>query len=64
MAQAIARLRAQITEGTESAAQVVAYRNGIALQVIPGGTRRGSDVTQFIADKLEDFWAVSGSKRS
>lgn len=60
MAEAIARLRAQIREGTETAAEVVAYRNGIALQVIPGGTRRGNDVTAFIAEELEDFWAVSG----
>ncbi len=60
MAEAIGRLRAQIKTGTETAAEVVAYRNGIRLQVLPGGTRRGSDVTGLIAEELEDFWAASG----
>ena len=60
MAEAVGRLRAQIKTGTETAAEVVAYRNGIRLQVLPGGTRRGSDVTALIAEELDDFWAVRG----
>lgn len=61
---AAGRLRAQIKAGTETAAQVVAYRSGIRLQVLPGGQRMGSDVTRMIADELEDFWAVGGGQRS
>ncbi len=64
MANAIGRLRAQIKSETETAAEVVAYRNGIRLQVLPGGTPRGSDVTSLVADELGQFWAAGGGKRS
>ena len=58
--QALGRLRAQIKIGTETAARVVAYRNGIRLQTLPGGQRQGGDVTATVAEQLEDFWAVAG----
>jgi hypothetical protein len=64
MRAALGRLRAKIQAGTETAAKVVAYRNGIRLQAIPGGTRQGTDVTDVIADELETFWTVGGGQRS
>lgn len=59
MAQTLARMRAQIRTGTETAAKVVAYRNGIRLQTLPGGRRAGEDVTETVAEELEDFWSVA-----
>jgi hypothetical protein len=60
MSETLARMRAKVRTGTESAAKVVAYRNGIRLQTLPGGRREGRDVTETIADELEDFWTVAG----
>jgi hypothetical protein len=64
MQRALGRLRAQIKASTETAAKVVAYRNGIRLQTLPGERREGRDVTQLVADELEDFWTVAGEQRS
>ncbi|MBD3292102.1 MAG: hypothetical protein GF393_04200 [Armatimonadia bacterium] len=61
---ALGRLRASIRAGTETAAEVVAYRNGIRLETLPGGRRQGRDVTDVIADELEKFWTVGGGQRS
>lgn len=61
---AIGRLRAQIKSGTERAARVVAYREGIDLQLLPGGSARGENVTGIIAQRLEAFWSVSEDRRS
>ncbi|MFW5866393.1 MAG: hypothetical protein ACOCX2_01165 [Armatimonadota bacterium] len=58
--EALGRMRAKIRASTETAAKVVAYRNGIRLQTIPGERREGDDVTQVVADELEDFWTVAG----
>jgi len=57
---ALGRMRAKIAQSTETAAKVVAYRNGIRLQTLPGDRRQGKDVTRMVADELEDFWAVAG----
>ncbi len=59
MSRTLARMRVQIRAGTETAARVVAYRNGIRLQTLPGGRRAGEDVTQTVAEELEDFWSVA-----
>jgi hypothetical protein len=64
MQRALGRLRAQIKASTETAAKVVAYRNGIRLKTLPGERREGRDVTQLVADELEDFWTVAGEQRS
>lgn len=58
--QALGRLRVKIRAGTETAAKIVAYRNGIRLQTLPGGRRQGRDVTGMVAAELDDFWAVAG----
>lgn len=62
--RALARLRAQLKTGTETAALVVAYRDGIDLQLLPGGTARGEDMTAVIADKLAEYWHTAEGKRS
>ncbi|MGC9317964.1 MAG: hypothetical protein ACP5KN_08015 [Armatimonadota bacterium] len=61
---AIGRLRSQIKSGTERAARVVAYRQGIDLQLLPGGSARGEDMTGIISQHLEAFWSVSEDRRS
>ncbi len=64
MRAAAERLRSQIKAGTETAAKVVAYRQGIRLQMLPGGQRRGEDVTDLIDEELEKFWTVGGGQGS
>lgn len=58
MAASLGRLRSTVAAGTETAAKVVAYRNGIRLETLPGGRPQGRDVTDLIAGELEDFWKV------
>ncbi|MFW6437479.1 MAG: hypothetical protein ACOCZ7_00580, partial [Armatimonadota bacterium] len=58
--EALGRMRSQVRASTEVAAKVVAYRNGVRLQTIPGDRRVGDDVTGMVAEELEDFWTVAG----
>lgn len=54
---ALGRLRARLKSGTEIAALVVAHRDGVDLQLLPGGSPRGENMTGSIAEKLEQFWS-------
>jgi len=60
--RAINSLRRQIKRSTEAAAKVVAYRDGIDLQLLPGGTARGRNMTQSIGERLEAFWSAEGQR--
>lgn len=62
--RALGRLRAQLKSETETAAHVVAYRDGIDLTLLPGGPPRGDDLTSSMARKLEAFWREAGRQRS
>ena len=62
--RALGRLRAQLKSETETAARVVAYRDGIDLTLLPGGPPRGDDLTSSMARKLEAFWNEAGRQRS
>lgn len=64
MLRDLARLRAQLKSGTETAALVVAYRRGINLHLLPGAAARGDDYTRIIAEELEEFWRVGEDQRS
>ncbi len=62
--RALGRLRARVKSGTETAALVVAHRDGIELQLLPGGSARGENMTGSIAAKLEQFWSDADGRRS
>ena len=61
---ALAQVQSQIREETESAAAVVAYRDSIDLQLLPGDRRRGREMTGSIAQKLSEFWGHGGQQGS
>lgn len=62
--RALGRLRAQLKSETETAARVVAHRDGIDLRLLPGRAPHGADVTSSMARKLEAFWSEAGRRRS
>jgi len=64
MLRALGRLRSRIKSGTERAARVVAYRDGIDLQLVPGGERVGDDVTDTVGRELQYFWSAGSRQRS
>jgi len=51
-----ARLREKIRTGTEIAALAVAQRREVKLELMPGGARRGRDMTAAIAAELDNLW--------
>jgi len=62
--RALGRLRARLKSDTETAALVVAHRDGIDLQLLPGGSGRGENMTESIAEKLGQFWSDADGRRS
>ncbi len=64
LVRAVGRLRARLKSGTETAARVVAHRDGIDLQLLPGGSARGENMTDTIGDKLRALWSGAEGQRS
>jgi hypothetical protein len=56
LARAQGRLRRQLKHSTEIAALAVAQRRHLLLELLPGGARRGSDMTELIAAELDELW--------
>lgn len=64
LARAQARLRRQLKRSTEIAALAVAQRRNLRLELLPGGARRGSDMTELIAAELDELWNAAHRSRS
>lgn len=62
--RALGRLRRQIKSETETAARVVAHREGLDLRLLPGRPSHGVDVTSSMARKLATFWGKAERRRS
>ncbi|MGD9497208.1 MAG: hypothetical protein AB7Y46_12995 [Armatimonadota bacterium] len=62
--RAIGALRARLKSGTETAARVVAYRDGIRLRLVPGEPAGGENLTGSMAERLEAFWRQAEEQRS